>query len=317
MGNEDILLTGITKIFRTGFGKKKTAVDNLSLAVPRGEVVGLLGPNGSGKSTTLKMILGFLRPTAGEIQVCGQSSTERESRRQIGYLPENPRFQKFLTGYDLLDYYASLFGMGPAERKKRAEYLLELVGISHAGHERVQGYSKGMTQRLAVAQALLNKPRLLIFDEPMSGLDPLGRMEIRKLIARVHDEMPESTIFFSSHVLEDVEQLCSLVALLRKGRLKTYSAMDKLLNQEQQKFDITVGPVSNAIREKLFKGDPGRKTALGICFTVEGTESLKNDLEELTQNHIPIFNITTHRRKLEEALFLDDEEEKTTTGVSL
>ena len=176
--HEDITLTDVTKIFRLGVFKTKVGVKGLTLNVPRGKVIGLLGPNGSGKSTTIKMILGFLRPTSGEILVCGHPADQKVARSFLGYLPENPRFQKFLTAKDVLDYYGGLLRLKGLQLEKRVEYLLELVNLKHAALERVQGFSKGMTQRLAIAQSLLHQPRILIFDEPMSGLDPIGRLEI-------------------------------------------------------------------------------------------------------------------------------------------
>lgn len=172
MNNQSsIVLTDVTKTFKTGLFKTKLAVDHLNLDIPSGEVVGLLGPNGSGKSTTIKMILGFLRPSSGEILICGHSAENKSARRFLGYLPENPRFQKFLTGNEILKYYGNLLGLQGIDSEKKMTFLMELVNLKHACKERVQGYSKGMTQRLAIAQSLLNNPPILIFDEPMSGLD--------------------------------------------------------------------------------------------------------------------------------------------------
>ena len=302
-----IQLTQVSKIFRLGLYKKKIAVEDLSLTVPSGKVIGLLGPNGSGKSTTIKMIMGFLRPSSGEITVCGNTTTDPKGRSQIGYLPENPRFQKFLKGRDVLHYYGKLTGMNGPALKSRTSYLLDLVGLGNAGGERVQGYSKGMTQRLALAQALLNQPSLLIFDEPMSGLDPLGRMEIRKLISTIHNEMPSSTIFFSSHILEDVEQLCAYVALLRKGKLKTFCALEELLLKERQHFDVTVRDLTDEVEKTLEKTRQPRKTALGLSYLVDGSDALMTELEYLKSVGATVVGIGSHKRKLEEALFRDEE----------
>jgi ABC-2 type transport system ATP-binding protein len=315
--HEDIVISEITKTFKTGLFKKKTAVEKLSFSVPRGEIVGLLGPNGSGKSTTIKMILGFLKPCFGEILVCGESVADRKARRHIGYLPENPRFQKFLTGLDLLKYYASLLEIPRANVLKRSWELLDRVGLKHAGMERVQGYSKGMCQRLAIAQALLNDPRILIFDEPMSGLDPLGRMEIRKLIAGIHQEMPETTIFFSSHVLEDVEQLCSYVALLQRGKLKTFSPIRDLVREQDQKFDVTVNALPEKLRAKILQGKTEQQTALGVRFTVNGAVELMDDLKLLMECGSEVLNIATHRKRLEEALFRESERLPSAAEVQL
>lgn len=307
--NEHILLTNVTKIFPLGLFKKKTAVEDLTLTVPQGKVIGLLGPNGSGKSTTLKMILGFLKPTSGEIRVCGHSTTDRNARRFIGYLPENPKFQKFLRAREILHYYGSLHQIGGIELKKRTEYYLELVGLRQAADERVQGYSKGMTQRLALAQALINHPELLIFDEPMSGLDPLGRIEIRKLIGDIHAEMPQSTIFFSSHILEDVEQLCSMVALLKKGKLKRYSPIEELILNEEQRFEIIIRGLDAEEEASLGRVHPTRKTALGTNISVTGTQNLMKHLEILKSLGATVIGVNSHKRGLEQALFRDSEQE--------
>lgn len=304
---EHITLTNVTKVFTLGLLKKKTAVDDLTLSVPRGKVIGLLGPNGSGKSTSIKMMMGFLKPTAGEILVCGHSTNDRNARKFIGYLPENPRFQKFLKGRELLHYYGSLYQLSGQELQKRAQHYLELVGLKHAADERVQGYSKGMVQRLALAQALINQPSLLIFDEPMSGLDPLGRMEIRKLIAQIHEEMPQSTIFFSSHILEDVEQLCSMVALLRRGKLKTYCTIEELVLKEEQRFDVTVRGLSEKDEKAFQAAYDIRKTAIGTSVTISGSDNLIQALEQLKKLGATITGVQSQKRKLEQALFRDSE----------
>jgi ABC-2 type transport system ATP-binding protein len=226
-----ITFNQITKIFPIGFLKKKLAVDNVSFSIPKGEVVGLVGANGSGKSTSIKMMLGFLKPNSGTIVVDGTDSKNKKIRSLIGYLPENPKFQKFLTGFEIMQYYANLLSIAKNEKKDRIEYLLNLVGLSKAQHEKVQGYSKGMTQRLAIAQSLLSNPPILVFDEPMSGLDPLGRREIRNLISNLHTTMKDKTIFFSSHILSDIENLCTSVVFLKKGKLKAIGAVKDLLNQ--------------------------------------------------------------------------------------
>lgn len=298
-----ISLTEVTKVFKTGLLKTKTAVDNLNLEVPAGEVVGLLGPNGSGKSTTMKMILGFLKPTLGEILICGESSNNISARAYIGYLPENPRFQKFLTGKEILIYYGKLLGLQGTHLKNRIELLFELVNLKHAAFERVQGYSKGMTQRLAIAQSLLNQPALLIFDEPMSGLDPLGRIEMRNLINTIHAENPKTTIFFSSHVLEDVETLCKSVALLQKGKLKTYTSIESLISSDQQKYDIVIKNLSPSLELELFGKNTSKSVATGKSFSIEGPERLSWVISQLLKTPAQIIGITGQRRQLEEALF--------------
>lgn len=302
---EVISITDVTKEFRVGIRKKKMAVEELTLSIPRGRVVGLLGPNGSGKSTTLKMLLGFLKPTRGEILVCGVPSNEREARKFIGYLPENPKFQRFLRGSEVLYYYGKLLGLPTEKLVKRVGDLLELVGLTHAGHERVSGYSKGMTQRLAIAQTLLNSPPILVFDEPMSGLDPLGRFEIRQLIQRVRGEMQETTILFSTHILGDVEQLCTDVALLRKGRLSQYCPIEELLVHNEERFDLIVRDPSPALRERLKAKHPTEARPIGLIVTVDGTDAFMAEMEEIRKHGAKIVGVTSQRRTLEEALFAE------------
>lgn len=305
MSQADITLIELTKIFQIGVFKRKTGVDNLTLSIPRGEIIGLLGANGSGKSTTLKMILGFLRPTRGNILICGKHAGTRESRSLIGYLPENPRFQKFLTGKDILRYFGRLHAMSGAALEKRVDALLDLVGLGSAGLERVQGYSKGMTQRLAIAQSLLNSPKILIFDEPMSGLDPLGRIEIRELIRRVHSEMAQSTIFFTTHILSDVESLCSSVALLKKGKLEVFCPIAELLNKDTEHFLLTAASVPAAMKAKYMQNHAALESPLGITFAIDGCERLMHHLKELSQAGAQVVGLNSKRQGLEEALFSD------------
>jgi ABC-2 type transport system ATP-binding protein len=305
----DISINEVTKEFPTGIFKKKLAVDKLTLDIPRGQIVGLLGANGSGKSTTIKMILGFLKPTHGQIFVCDQPAGTRQSRALIGYLPENPRFQKFLRGEYILNYYGKLYGLSGKQLSQQTDHMLDLVGLKHARAERVGGYSKGMTQRLAIAQALMNRPKLLIFDEPMSGLDPLGRMEIRDLIRAIHDGMPETTIFFSTHILSDVEALCSSVALLKKGVLKTACEINQLMVQDGQFYSIVVTGINPALESKYRTEHGASSTSLGLSFNVESIDMLTARLSEISRAGGTIVSVNTQRRGLEEILFSDRKNE--------
>ena len=301
MNKDSIVITDLSKSFKVGLFGKKVGVRSLSLAIPSGEVIGLLGPNGSGKSTTIKLILNFLRPDRGEILVCGHPSQEKSARQFLGYLPENPRFQKFLKGKEILAYYGRLLGLSGKELVSRCHELLELVSLSHAANEKVHGYSKGMTQRLAIAQALIHRPPVLILDEPMSGLDPIGRIEIRKLITRIHEEMPNATLFFSTHVLTDVEELCSSVALLRKGELVAFNSIQALLETHELRYEVLL----KDLPEPLMKKYDGmcKKSAVGNVLTLEGTTRLMSELEEIKKLGGEVVAIHSARRKLEEALF--------------
>ncbi|MBY0371486.1 ABC transporter ATP-binding protein [bacterium] len=306
---QDIQIKSVTKVFETGIRSRKTAVDNLTLDIPRGEVVGLLGANGSGKSTTLKMILGFLRPTSGNILIAGVTAGTRASRTHLGYLPENPRFQRFLRGRSILEYIGRLHRMSGAGLSRRCTELLELVGLEHAGGERVQGYSKGMIQRLAIAQALINRPKILIFDEPMSGLDPLGRMEIRNLIARIHQEMPEATLFFSTHILSDAEALCSSVALLKQGKLKVNCPIAQLIQNEPENYELTLTNVSPALQTELAAAHSLTASPLGFSFSLNGTAALQKEIGRLSAAGAKILSVYTKRGSLEKTLFSDSARE--------
>jgi len=305
--NEIISLTGVTKVFRAAGWKKKTAVNDLTLSVASGATLGLLGPNGSGKSTTIKMILGFLRPTKGEILVGGISSDSYRARALIGYLPENPRFQRFLTAESALHYFGHLNGMSGSALKSRSLELLELVNLSHVRRERVSGFSKGMTQRLAIAQSLLNRPPILIFDEPMSGLDPLGRIEIRKLIAEIRRNMPRTTIFFSTHILEDVELLCSHVALMKLGNLQTLSTISELLQNEGQRYQVLIKKPQAQLPDSLQSSQRETPNELGLILSIDGDQGLYDTLSEIRKAGLTILSISSERKSLEQALFSQDD----------
>src|SRR3982751_6297689 len=209
---------GLTKIFRSRWSRKEfCAVDAVSLQVPRGTTFGLLGPNGAGKTTFVKMLLSVVHPTAGQALIYGQHSGIPESRRPIGYLPENHRFPTYFSGTGMLDFYAALSGVPASERKRRVPGMLKLVGLENWGDVRIKKYSKGMLQRLGLAQALMHRPRLLILDEPTDGVDPVGRRDIRDILDRLTGT--GVTVFINSHLLAEVESFCDHVAILNRGKL--------------------------------------------------------------------------------------------------
>ena len=210
---------GLTKHYSVGFWRSRpyVALDSLDLQVDRGEVFGFLGPNGAGKTTTLKLLMQLIFPTSGIAQILGRAAGHPEVRKRIGYLPENPSFYDNVTAEELLAYFASLFGYRGAERTTRVSRLLDEVGLGAERRLQLRKYSKGMIQRVGLAQALLNDPEVVFLDEPMSGLDPLGRREVRDLILRLRDR--GATVFFSSHILGDAEAICSRVGIVVSGRL--------------------------------------------------------------------------------------------------
>jgi ABC-2 type transport system ATP-binding protein len=236
----------LSKDYSVGFWRKRPyrALDRLTLEVSEGEVFGFLGPNGAGKTTTLKLLMQLVFPTGGRAEILGKPLGDLAAKRRIGYLPENPYFYDYLTAEELLMYFGALFGYEPAERRRRASHLLDQVGIGPERRLQLRKFSKGMLQRVGIAQALLNEPDLVILDEPMSGLDPLGRRDVRALVLGLRDR--GSTVFFSSHVLSDAEALCSRVAILARGRLVASGALSDMLAFEARGWELVVAGITDA-----------------------------------------------------------------------
>lgn len=222
---------GLVKEFRDFWNRPKAkAVNDIDFEVREGEVLGLLGPNGSGKSTTVKMLLGLLYPTGGRLTVFGKSPRSVDAKRMIGYLPEETYLYKYLTAYETLDFFGSLFGLSAKERKTRAEQLLDMVGLSHAANRRVGEFSKGMARRIGLAQAMINDPAFLILDEPTSGLDPIGCREVKDLILLL--KRRGKTVLVTSHLLSDVEDVCDRVVILYGGKVRAQGTMEELLEMK-------------------------------------------------------------------------------------
>jgi ABC-2 type transport system ATP-binding protein len=227
-GEYAIETAGLEKIYRSRFRAREIkAVSNLTLRVPAGVKFGLLGPNGAGKTTFVKMLLSAVNPTSGAAKIFGRHSHIPEARRPVGYLPENHRFPTYLTGSGMLDFYAALSGLDEPPRRKRIGELLELVGLKDWGDVRLKKYSKGMLQRLGLAQALMHKPDLLVLDEPTDGVDPVGRRDIRQILNNLTGA--GVTIFINSHLLSEVESFCEYVAILDKGRLALEGKISSLV----------------------------------------------------------------------------------------
>ena len=244
----------LTKDYAVGFWRKRPrrVLDRLSLQVEAGEVFGFLGPNGAGKTTTLKLLLQLVFPTSGEARIFGRPAGDLAAKRRFGYLPEQPYFYDHLTAEELLTYYGGLFGIPSAERRRRVNALLDEVGIGKERREPLRKFSKGMLQRGGIAQALINEPDLVILDEPMSGLDPLGRRDVRALILRLRDR--GCTVFFSSHVLSDAEALCSRVAILAKGRMVASGLLREMLAFNVHGWELIVADLNDETLAKLAGG---------------------------------------------------------------
>jgi ABC-2 type transport system ATP-binding protein len=263
----------LTKDYAIGFWRKRPyrALDRLTIGVQAGEVFGFLGPNGAGKTTTLKLLMQLVFPTAGRAEILGRPVGDLDVKRRIGYLPENPYFYDYLTAEELLTYFAGLFGYEGAERRARASRLLDQVGIGAERRLQLRKFSKGMLQRVGIAQALINDPQLVIFDEPMSGLDPLGRRDVRSLILGLRDR--GCTVFFSSHVLSDAEALCDRVAILAKGRLVAEGRLADMLAFRARGWELIVAGASEAAVERA------RASARRIVRIGEGRYALELPLD--------------------------------------
>jgi ABC-2 type transport system ATP-binding protein len=242
---------GLAKDYAVGslVPKVKRALHPLDLEVEEGETFGLIGPNGAGKTTTLKLLMALVFPSAGEARILGMPLDDPRMKRQIGYTPEQPYFYDYLTGRELLDFFGQLFGLSLKERARRSGELLERVGMSAAADVPLRKYSKGMTQRIAIAQALVNRPRLVFLDEPMSGLDPIGRREMSLLIRELRDT--GVTVFFCSHILSDVEQLCDRVAILNKGKLVASGPLSGILDVSVQSLEAVVEGLTPELEARL------------------------------------------------------------------
>ena len=254
-----IEIENLSKEYKTGFWKKKKvlALDGLSLQVNSGQIFGFLGGNGAGKTTTIKILMGLLFPTSGTAKILGRDISDVKMHAAIGYCPENPYFYDYLTARELMNYFGELFGLDAEKRKQKTAELLTRVGLEEKDwNKQLRKFSKGMLQRVGLAQSLVNDPQIVFLDEPMSGLDPMGRREIRELIADLRQS--GTTVFMSTHILSDIEALCDEVAILRGGKLVATGSLDDLLNKsgEHRSFEVNVTGVSAAMFD-------GRISAIG------------------------------------------------------
>jgi ABC-2 type transport system ATP-binding protein len=250
MSEHAVYLRGVHKSFRTGFIMKKIqALSGVSLEINKGEVFGYLGPNGSGKTTTLKLIMGILFPDKGVIRVMNRLPKDIVAKEKIGFLPESPYFYEYLTAREFLDFYARLFNISSSVRKERIIRLLNMVGLEKKADTALRLYSKGMLQRIGIAQALINDPEMIILDEPMTGLDPLGRAEVKQIIHGLKDR--GKTIIFSSHILPDVEALADRVGIIINGQIRDVGKLDELLGKRVKSMEITVRGGNETMVEQL------------------------------------------------------------------
>jgi len=288
----------LTKVYRLARGRGKTAVSSLSIEVPEGVIFGFLGPNGAGKTTTIKMVLDFLRPSLGSATIFGKPTTDAATRRLIGYLPEQPYFHKFLKPLELLSMHAALAGTPARLVRKTAADALERAGMSEYADTPISKLSKGLTQRVAIAQAIVGDPRLLILDEPTSGLDPIGRRHTRDLLIELKNE--GRTVFLSSHLLSEVENLCDIVAVLRAGELVACGAPDEVRNSSIC-VKVHTAPIGNETRDRLRFLDvqiERRADSTVIRIDPKRAYEVFRAMEELG---LPLARVETERESLEEA----------------
>ena len=310
MSNPVVQIDNLTKDYDVGFWRRRKvrALDGLSLHVNEGEIFGFLGANGAGKTTTLKLLMRLMFPTSGKARILGRDISDLTMHNHIGYLPENPYFYDYLTAREFLDYCGRLFGSAPAARKQRTTELLTRVHLDTKSWDvQLRKFSKGMLQRVGLAQALVNDPAIVFLDEPMSGLDPVGRREVRDLIAGLRQE--GKTVFMNSHILSDIEVLCDRVAILKRGKLAHVGALDELRRRagEHDRIEV-VASGTDAASLLSHLTDPGRfqvsSTANGLRIEVPDEQFVDEVLAALRQTGGKLVSVQPVRQSLEE-LFVE------------
>lgn len=315
--NNAIEIHGLSKIWRVGFRLKPVeVVKDVTLSVREGEIYGFIGPNGAGKTTTIKILMGLAHASKGSLRIFGADARLAKARQQVGFLPERPYFYEYLTAREFLDFYGQLFGLSKADRTKRADILLERVALGPHRDTRLGRFSKGMLQRVGIAQALIHEPRLVVLDEPMSGLDPLGRMLMRDLI--LEQRTQGRTVFFSSHILSDVEVICDRVGILVGGRCRDEGTLDELLAGRLKHIELLAKPQAGGMATLEAALKP-----LSLEVTVQRERvlaRLKDDdckaqaLAILTAQGATLESLNARRESLED-LFLDELNEVRRTGL--
>lgn len=302
---ESILsITNLVKDYKTGFAGKKTRVlRDVSFDVRKGEVFGFVGPNGAGKTTTFKSILGFVSPTEGKIELLGKEHTNSEAKRRIGYLPENPYFYDYLTGEELLRYMGELQGLPRKVLNERTDELLRKVRMEHAKTLQMRKYSKGMLQRIGVAQALVNNPEFLILDEPMSGLDPIGRREIKDLI--LEEKRKGKTILLSSHMLSDVEALCDRVGIIMGGKVIKIGNIGDLLKEIHTDYEMHIEGSGEDVKQCVKDLRVEMDQRAGYIVLKFDEDMKRKVLEAVTRTQAEIVSIHPLRKSLE-GLFVEE-----------
>ncbi len=301
-----IEIQNLTKDYEVGFWRKRKvrALDGLSLSVAPGQIFGFLGANGAGKTTTLKLLMGLIYPTGGKARILGRDISDTSMHARIGYLPENPYFYDYLTAREFLNYCAQLFGQDRSARGRRTEELLAGVNLEKTSWDRqLRKFSKGMLQRVGLAQALVNDPEIVFLDEPMSGLDPVGRREVRDLIASLRTQ--GKTVFMCSHILSDIEVLCDNVAILKGGRLAHAGSLDELRARESALIEVIVtGADAATMNQQLGSTAKVTTTASGLRIEVANEKEVDEVIAALRKANGKLVSVQPVRQSLEE-LFLE------------
>ncbi len=300
-----IEIKNLSKEFRVGFIMKKiAALTDLNLSVEEGEIFGFIGPNGAGKTTTVKILTGLIYPTSGKAWIFGRDIRDVNIKRDIGFLPENPYFYDYLTAREFLNFYARLFSINKREIIARIDTLLDMVDLLKYKNVQLRRFSKGMLQRIGIAQALINDPKLVILDEPMSGLDPIGRTMIRDIILRMKDQ--GKTVFFSSHILSDVEMICDRVGMLFNGRLKDIGKLDTLLSTRVKSIEISASLMDDIYMESIKRLAANCILMDEKLFVVVNNETQKDEvLKIIEKGNGQLISLIPRRETLED-LFLKE-----------
>ncbi|MCX7945293.1 MAG: ABC transporter ATP-binding protein [Deltaproteobacteria bacterium] len=292
-------IRGLSKTFRAGFWLRKVrALRDVSLTVRENEIYGFLGPNGAGKTTTIKTILGLIFPDSGKITIMGKDYRDISTRRYIGYAPEQPYFYEYLTAYEFMKFYGSLFSIPSSELKRRIPMLLDMVGLGGKESLQLRKFSKGMLQRIGLAQALINDPKFLILDEPMSGLDPIGRREIRDLILAL--KKSGKTVFFSTHILSDVEMICDKVAIIIEGEIRKEASLSELLSIDYNEVEVVFKGGNKSIKDDLKKIGLLMKDIDDTCYMLVSKSDISKTVDVIRLGGGDILSIIPKRRTLED-----------------
>lgn len=299
-------IENLTKDYEVGFWRKRKvrALDQLNLQVEGGQIFGFLGGNGAGKTTTIKILMSLIFPSEGKAKILGHDISDFKMHQKIGYCPENPYFYDYLSARELMNYFGELFGLGAAKRNQKTEELLTKVGLDEKDwNKQLRKFSKGMLQRVGLAQSLINEPKIVFLDEPMSGLDPIGRREVRELIAELRTK--GTTVFMSTHILSDIEALCDNVAILRNGKLAATGNLHELLTNsgERQSFEIVVKGISAEILENSINGISGTTIsakAVGANIQVSDEKDIDKILQITREKGGSLISVQPVKQSLEE-----------------